>query len=202
MLTIIFFDVHSMDIFLNMSINIQPILENEQIILYPLTEDDFESVYKVASDPKIWEQHPNKDRYKKEVFATFFEGAIKSKGAYKVVDKNSGNIIGCTRFYDYNKAEDSILIGYTFYATSCWGKGINHAVKTMMLDYIFQFVSKVYFHIGAENIRSQIAISRLGATKTGEQEITYFGEQPKLNFIYCITKSECLSGRSQENIQS
>lgn len=202
MLTIIFFDVHSMDIFLNMSINIQPILENEQIILYPLTEDDFESVYKVASDPKIWEQHPNKDRYKKEVFATFFEGAIKSKGAYKVVDKNSGNIIGCTRFYDYNQAEDSILIGYTFYATSCWGKGINHAVKTIMLDYIFQFVSKVYFHIGAENIRSQIAISRLGVTKTGEQEITYFGEQPKLNFIYCITKSEWLSGRSQENIQS
>jgi hypothetical protein len=51
-------------------------------------------------------------------------------------------------------------------------------------------VSKVHFHIGAENIRSQIAIGRLGTTKIDEQEIAYFGEQAKLNYIYCLTKEE------------
>lgn len=56
--------------------------------------------------------------------------------------------------------------------------------KTLMLDYIFEFVNRVYFHIGAENIRSQTAISRLGGVKIGEQEVTYFGEIPKLNFVY------------------
>lgn len=59
-----------------------------------------------------------------------------------------------------------------------------------MLDYVFQFVSKVYFHIGADNIRSQIAISRLGAEKITEQEVTYFGETPKLNFMYIISKEK------------
>jgi RimJ/RimL family protein N-acetyltransferase len=59
-----------------------------------------------------------------------------------------------------------------------------------MLDYIFQFVSNVYFHIGSQNIRSQIAISRLGAMKTGEKEVMYFGEQPKLNYVYRIKKEE------------
>jgi hypothetical protein len=57
-----------------------------------------------------------------------------------------------------------------------------------MLDYIFQFVSKVNFHIGATNIRSQIAISRIGAEKISEQEVTYFGEATKLNFVYEISK--------------
>ncbi len=175
-----------------MSVDIQLKLENEKVTLYPLEEKDFDGLYAVASDPAIWLQHPNKDRWRVEVFKNFFEGAIKSKGAFKVVNKSNGNIIGSTRFYDYSEVENCISIGYTFYATSCWGKGINHAIKTLMLDYIFKFVSKVYFHIGADNVRSQIAISRLGTTKIAEEEIAYFGEQPKLNCIYSLTKEEWL----------
>ena len=173
-----------------MEFNIQSILENDKIILYPLHEQDFEDLFAVSSDPKIWEQHPNKDRWKKEVFKTFFDGAIQSKGAFKIVDKTRNTVIGCTRFYDYNPQESSILIGYTFYAKEYWGSGTNHSVKKLMLDYIFQFVSTVCFHVGAENIRSQIAISRLGTTKIDEQEVTYFGEQPKLNYVYSLKKED------------
>ncbi|MEO9306701.1 MAG: GNAT family N-acetyltransferase [Nitrososphaera sp.] len=173
-----------------MIFNTQPLLENDKVILYPLQEKDFEDLYAVASDPKIWEQHPNKDRWKKDVFHTFFDGAIQSKGAFKIVDRATGNVIGSTRFYDYNQKEDHIFIGYTFYATPYWGKGINQSVKIMMLDYIFQFVSKVYFHIGENNVRSQIAISRLGAEKIAEQEVTYFGESLRLNFVYEISKQK------------
>lgn len=173
-----------------MNFSIQPILENEQLVLYPLLESDFEALYSVASDPKVWEQHPNKDRWKREVFQNFFSGAMQSKGAFKVVDKSTDELIGCTRYYDYNEAENFILIGYTFYGTSSWGKGINPQVKRLMLDYIFQFVPRVQFHIGATNLRSQIAIGRLGAKKIGEEDVAYFGETPKLNFIYEIKKED------------
>jgi RimJ/RimL family protein N-acetyltransferase len=172
-----------------MSIDLQHTLENQRIALYPLEEGDFDILYAVASDPEIWRQHPNRDRWKIEVFRTFFEGAIKSKGAFRVVDKNTGLTIGSTRFYDYQPKDKSIFVGYTFYATACWGKGINPAVKALMLDYIFQFVDKVSFHIGVDNIRSQIAITRLGAVKAGQQEVNYFGEAPKLNFVYEITST-------------
>ncbi|SFS83245.1 GNAT family N-acetyltransferase [Sphingobacterium wenxiniae] len=171
-------------------INIQPILEDEKAILYPLQEKDFEVLYAVASDPKIWEQHPNKNRWKKEVFKTFFDGAMQSKGTFKIVDKTTGSTIGSTRFYNYNAEDNSIFINYTFYAVEYWSKGINHSLKTIMLDYIFQFVSKVYFHIGANNIRSQVAIGRIGAKKIAEQEVIYFGEAPRLNFVYEISKEK------------
>jgi RimJ/RimL family protein N-acetyltransferase len=176
-----------------MDFNIQSNLENDKVVLFPLHEQDFEDLYTASADPKIWEQHPNKDRWKKEVFRTFFDGALQSKGAYKIIDKNSNSVIGSTRFYDYNEEEKSILIGYTFYSTKYWGSGINQSVKKIMLDYIFQFVSIVNFHIGADNIRSQIAIKRLGATKIREQLVTYFGEQPKLNFVYSLKKEEWLT---------
>ncbi|UPK68153.1 GNAT family N-acetyltransferase [Chitinophaga filiformis] len=171
-----------------MVIDIQPVLENEHAILYPLREEDFEDVYAVAADPEIWEQHPNRERWQHDVFRTFFDGAIRSRGAFKIVDKATGKVAGSTRFYDYNEEESSICIGYTFYATAYWGKGFNHSVKRMMLDYIFQFVSQVYFHIGVNNIRSQVSIGRLGAEKVGEMEVAYFGEASKQNFLYKIGK--------------
>src|SRR5690606_18963582 len=170
--------------------NIQPILENTKVILYPLQEKDFELLYKVASDPEIWKQHPDNDRWKKEIFKTFFEGAIQSKGAFKIVDKTTGNTIGSTRFYNYNEHESSIFIGYTFYAVEYWGKGINQLVKATLLDYIFQYVSRVYFHIGENNIRSQVAIGRIDADKIAEEVVTYPDGASRLNFVYEISKEK------------
>lgn len=172
-----------------MNMDLQPTLQNELAILYPLREADFESLYAVAADPEIWEQHPNKDRWKKEVFQTFFTGACKSGGAFKIVEPATGRVMGSTRFYDYDSDADSMLIGYTFYGRQYWGAGVNRAVKKLMLDYIFQYVSQVFFHVGASNVRSQIAMERLGAIKIDEQEVAYFGEAPKMNFVYQIGKS-------------
>ncbi|WP_374442796.1 GNAT family N-acetyltransferase [Epilithonimonas sp.] len=168
--------------------NIQPILENDFVKLIPLEENDFESLFSVASDPKIWEQHPNKDRYKREVFQNFFKGAMESKGAFKIVEKNTGEIAGSTRFYDYNPEDSSIFIGYTFYARKFWGSKLNPQVKKLMLDYIFQFVDKVNFHVGKDNIRSQKAMEKLGAKKVDEINVAYFGEPEKLNVVYEIRK--------------
>jgi RimJ/RimL family protein N-acetyltransferase len=173
-----------------MNIDLQPTLTSNLVSLQPLQENDFDTLYEVASDPKIWEQHPNKNRWQKDVFKNFFNGAIQSKGAFKIIDQSLGHVIGCTRFYDFDEEKSSILIGYTFFGLNYWGKGFNLTVKKMMLDYIFQFVKTVHFHVGAHNLRSQIAIGRLGALKIAEQEVTYFGETPKLNFVYEIKKED------------
>lgn len=169
--------------------NLQPEnLQNELIKLVPLQENDFEELYQVASDKLIWEQHPNKMRYEKAVFENYFEGAMQSKGAFFIRDTNSNEPMGCTRFYDFDENDSSVLIGYTFIGRQFWGKGYNKALKKIMLDYAFQFVDKVYFHIGAQNIRSQKAIEKIGAIKVDEFEVAYYGEISKLNFIYLISK--------------
>lgn len=168
--------------------NLQPTLKNDLITLFPLTENDFEELYNVASDPLIWEQHPNKDRYKREVFKNFFEGALQSGGAFKIIDNATNKVIGSTRFYDLNMKDKSVLIGYTFYGREYWGSTYNPQVKKIMLDYAFQYINKVFFHIGANNIRSQKAIERIGASKVREIEVAYHGEPEKLNFEYVIYK--------------
>ncbi len=65
-----------------MKFDLQPSIHNDLIRIEPLGKGDFEVLYAVASDPLVWEQHPNKDRYKREVFENFFKGAIESGGAF------------------------------------------------------------------------------------------------------------------------
>ena len=164
-------------------------LQNELIRLIPLQKTNFEELYAVASEPLVWEQHPNKLRYQRDVFQNYFEGAMLSKGAFIIRDNKTNEVVGCSRYYDYDEIESSVLIGYTFIGINFWGKDYNKALKKLMLDYAFQFVNKVYFHIGAFNYRSQKAIEKIGATKVDEFEVEYYGEVSKLNFVYLIQKN-------------
>lgn len=168
--------------------DLQPSLANQFVKVEALCINDFEELYQVASDPLIWEQHPQPDRYKREVFQNYFDGAIESQGALLIRKLDNNELIGATRFYDYNPSQSSILIGYTFYARAYWGTSYNKAVKAMMLDHAFKFVDTVYFHIGAKNIRSQIALQRIGAIKVEEALVEYHDEKANLNFVYRIEK--------------
>lgn len=173
-----------------MNLDIQPLhLKNEIVQLVPLQESDFERLFEVASNPKVWEQHPNPNRYQKEVFRNYFEGAILSQGAFIVLDSQTKKVVGCSRFYDFNADMNSIKIGYTFIGINFWGKDFNKNMKSLMINHAFEKLENVIFDIGANNIRSQIAISKIGAIKIGEQIIEYYGEEPKLNFIYQVSKS-------------
>lgn len=175
-----------------MGFSTQQILSNEKVILKPLQKNDFEALFSQAADKEVWSQHPNKERYKREVFEVFFDGAMQSKGAFAIIDKEKNQIIGSSRFYDFNEKENSIFIGYTFYGKYFWGKNYNSQVKKLMLDYIFQFVDFVNFHVGNENFRSQKAMAKLGAENLGEMEIAYFGESSKKNILYRINKKNWL----------
>ncbi len=164
-------------------------LKNEIVILVPLKESDFELLYEVASDPLIWEQHPNPDRYKLDVFKNYFQGAMESKGAFLIMDAATGKALGSSRFYDHHPDKKEIKIGYTFFSRACWGKSINKNVKSLMIEYALTFVEDIIFHVGASNIRSQIAMERIGAAKIGTEEVAYFGEATRLNSVYQISKT-------------
>ena len=51
--------------------------------------------------------------------------------------------------------------------------------KLLMLDHALQFVDRVIFHVGSQNIRSRKAMEKLGAVTIREVEVAYFGEATK-----------------------
>src|SRR6202022_3237278 len=93
--------------------DLQPTLEGNLIELRPLVREDFDALFAAASDPLIWEQHPESDRYTRPVFQRYFDGAIDSKGAFAIIDRKSGRIIGSSRYCGLQPGLE-VEIGWTF----------------------------------------------------------------------------------------
>lgn len=80
-----------------------------------------------------------------------------------------GRVVGTTRFYDIDLSVPTLAIGYTFHAASVWRTHVNTANKRLMLGHAFDTLSaqSVFFHTSHQNLRSQAAIKRLGASRDG-----------------------------------
>jgi RimJ/RimL family protein N-acetyltransferase len=171
-----------------MSFDLQPHLKGELIELRPLTAEDWEDLFAVASDPLIWEQHPEDDRYKEEVFKIFFKDALESGGAFVVIDTKDKQIIGSTRFHGYDPEKSEIEIGWTFLARKYWGGLYNREMKQLMLTHAFRFVENVVFFVGENNIRSQKATEKIGAVESGTAKRVYGNRPASLNIRYLIKR--------------
>lgn len=173
-----------------MEIDLQPTLVGNKVILRPLLREDFSALYKAASDPVIWEMHPDWSRYKQDAFQErFFEGAITSGGALAIINHDSGQIIGSSRYYKWLPEKREISIGYTFLEKTVWGTGINKEVKALMLNHIFSAANTVWFGVGEINLRSRKAVEKLGATVSRKEERELDG-RPYVQLYYKLEASE------------
>jgi N-acetyltransferase len=166
--------------------NLQPHLRGDLIELRPLAPEDWEELFAVASDSLIWEQHPERDRYKEDVFRIFFKDALESGGAFVIIDQKTQQIIGSTRFYGHDPEKSEIEIGWTFLARRYWGGRYNREMKELLLNHAFKFVETVVFYVGQENLRSQKAMEKIGAIKLGTAVRGYGNHPPTLNVKYVI----------------
>jgi RimJ/RimL family protein N-acetyltransferase len=147
----------------------QPHLESNSIRLRPLEASDWEALFEVACDPKIWVGHPASDRWQEPVFREYFATAMASGGALVAVDPRTQAVKGASR-YDRERVEPGeIEIGWTFLTRAHWGGGANAAMKTLMIGYALEHYRQVVCFVGAANIRSQRAMTRIGGVLTGRQ---------------------------------
>jgi RimJ/RimL family protein N-acetyltransferase len=169
--------------------DLQPHLKGELLELRPLATEDWDELFAVASDPLIWEQHPEQDRHTENVFRTFFKEALESGGAFVIIDRQTQHIIGSTRFYGYDPEKSEIEIGWTFLARKCWGGRFNAEMKRLLLNHAFKFVESIVFFVGEDNVRSQKAMEKVGAIKVGTATRKYGNHPAARNVKYVIRKT-------------
>ncbi len=139
-------------------------LSNDLIKLIPLEKSDFEWLYAAASDPAIWEQHPDRNRYTPVGFTVYFQKLLANDIPYLILDVKTEQVIGATSYYQLNEEQKSVAIGFTFLKKEYWGGKYNSSLKKLMIDYAFESLDSIYFHVRDQNLRSQKAIEKLGAT--------------------------------------
>ena len=147
--------------------NRQPTLEGELVVARPLRADDFDQLFAAAADPLLWKQHPERERWREDVFRAYFDDHLASGGALAVVDRATGDLIGATRYDNHDPEASEVEIGWTFLARPYWGGVYNADLKRVMVEHAFRSVETVVFLIDAQNLRSRRAVEKLGAAECG-----------------------------------
>jgi N-acetyltransferase len=163
----------------------QPTLRGDLLELRPVRAHDFDSLFRVAADPLIWEQHPERDRHQETVFLAFFQEALSSGGALAVLERATGRIIGSSRYHGYDPQRGVIEIGWSFLARAYWGGRYNGEMKRLMLEHAFRWVGRVIFIIGPDNHRSRRAVEKIGGVPAG----TTTDPQGRERMVYEITRA-------------
>ena len=168
--------------------NLQPTLLGEHVVLRPVVAGDWDEMFAAAADPLIWAVHPVPDRYTQPVFRAYFEGALASGAALAILDRETGRMIGSSRYHGYDAALREIEIGWSFLTRDYWGGAFNREIKTLMLDYAFGFADTVIFMVGENNVRSQRAMEKIGGVRRPELFDRAYHDVVVRHIVYEIRK--------------
>lgn len=175
-------------------------LGGDLVQLVPARPEDFDRLFAVASDPLIWEQHPQRHRYEGAAFRKFFDEGLATTGLLLVLDRASGAVIGSSRFYDYSPEKRWVAIGYTFLARAFWGGRYNWDLKRTMLRHAFAAVDEsgrplidtVIFHVGEANGRSRRGVEKIGGELFDRDERVMPDGAVSLRLWYRVTRETAL----------
>lgn len=148
-------------------------LEGRIVKLIPLNKFHKDGLLHAASDGKLWElwftSVPSKENIDQYINNALNEKENNRGFPFVVTDKNTGEIIGSTRFCNATPEHRRLEIGYTWYSKKSQGTGVNTECKYLLLKYVFEELNciAVEFRTNWFNLRSRTAISRLGAKQDG-----------------------------------
>ena len=148
-------------------------LEGRYATLEPLAREHEADLRRAAADGELWRlwytSVPAPDKT-----GAYIAAALKMRedlGAmpFAVRDNATGDIVGCTRYFNVDASNRRLEIGHTWYAQRAQRTAINTECKLLLLTHAFEKLKcvAVEFRTHWFNHASRDAIARLGAKQDG-----------------------------------
>ncbi|MCA1826442.1 MAG: serine/threonine dehydratase [Myxococcales bacterium] len=153
---------------------IEPVVLSGSVVsLLPMKPEHAGALARVGLDPELWEWIPTPIRTADEM-RSYVESALDEQRRghalpFVVVDRQSGEIIGSTRYAAIDGQNRRLEIGWTWIATRFQRTTVNTECKRLLLTHAFESLGaiRVELKTDALNARSRAAIARIGATEEG-----------------------------------
>jgi RimJ/RimL family protein N-acetyltransferase len=155
-------------------LNIVPVtLEGQQVRLEPLSGEHRQQLVLAADDGQLWKSnltivpsHATIDEYLAAAFAGQNSGR---ELPFVIINKALNQLVGTTRFYDIERIDQRVAIGYTWLSRSAQRTPINTEAKLLLLTHAFEVWKFVRVELITDvlNEQSRAAILRLGAQEEG-----------------------------------
>jgi len=174
------------------------ILMHDKVTLRPMVESDIERLWKLTT-PETFKFMVNQiqtiEEFEKWMKAGYEQmQSSKETIVFVVTHSETDELYGSTRMYTIDYVNKTCEIGSTYYGKAHQRTHVNSTAKWLLLTYAFETLGmiRVQFKTDEENLLSQKAIERIGATKEGvlrNERIRSTGN-PRNAVVYSIVNKE------------
>ncbi|WP_158883737.1 GNAT family N-acetyltransferase [Amycolatopsis anabasis] len=148
-------------------------LENDRVLLRPLTPEDRASLHAIAMDPDIWRYFVSQVTTDAD-FEAFFDATLADHRAgtrvvYHITDKESGRAAGSMSFGNLAERDGRIEIGWSWLGRDFRGRGVNRWAKYLLLEHAFERLGaeRVEFKTDRLNEQARRGLRNIGAVEEG-----------------------------------
>jgi RimJ/RimL family protein N-acetyltransferase len=148
-------------------------LENERVLLRPVSEADRAGLHDIAMDAAIWRYFVTLIQTDTD-FEEFFDTMLTDHAAgirvvFVVVDKVTDRIAGSMSFGNLCEKDLRLEIGWSWLGTQFQGTGINRPAKLLLLEHAFEtlLAERVEFKTDELNVQARRGLRKIGAVEEG-----------------------------------
>ena len=151
----------------------QVTLTGNNVVLMPLQTEHAERLLQAAEDGELWNMKvtviPGPSTVGQYVATALAGRESGSVMPFAVVRRDTGQIVGSTRFWKIDRKNRKLEIGHTWLSQSVQRSGLNTQMKYLLLEYAFEVMKcvRVQFTTDELNENSRAAILRIGAKQEG-----------------------------------
>jgi RimJ/RimL family protein N-acetyltransferase len=148
-------------------------LTGTTVELRPLQREHSAALVQAAADGQLWNLKvtnvPGPDTVEKYVDIALAGREAGTMIPFVIVRRDTGEIVGSTRFWKVDRVNRKLEIGHTFISQSVQKSGVNTEAKLLLLTHAFEVMDcvRVQFTTDELNEKSRAAILRLGAVQEG-----------------------------------
>ena len=148
-------------------------LQNDVVLLRPISLADIEEYKKIAFDDAIWKYFVTNVSSDDDVEAFVREAvnarADKSRLAFTSIHKATGQIAGGTAFLNISFKDSRVEIGWSWLAPAFQRSGVNRNNKFLLMEYAFETLGfeRVEFKTDVLNQQARKGLMGIGAIEEG-----------------------------------
>jgi RimJ/RimL family protein N-acetyltransferase len=145
-------------------VRLEPIRRGHAALFWKVAESDLEDIFR-------WIPYSMKtpEDFQKLIDKAFHEQDRGESVVFATVERNSGKVVGSTRFMNIDRVNRRVEIGSTWIAPPWQRSAVNTEAKYLMLRHAFEVWNciRVELKTDALNQKSRNAILRIGAKEEG-----------------------------------
>ncbi|MFK3971829.1 GNAT family N-acetyltransferase [Pseudomonas sp. NPDC087358] len=148
-------------------------LSGDKVALLPLQAEHARRLVLAAEDGELWNMKvtviPGPGTVEQYIDSALAGRLSGSMLPFAIVRRDTGQIVGSTRFWKIDRKNRKLEIGHTWLSQSVQRSGLNTEMKYLLLCHAFEVMQcvRVQFTTDELNEKSRAAILRIGAKQEG-----------------------------------